>query len=729
MRSILLLLTAWLLVLPARAAPLPSDTAALVITRLPAAGLRLNKGWRYHPGDDPAWARPGFDDSAWDTLNPFRPRRELPERLHTGLGWLRLRFRLGDSLRQRALLLLPNANGAWELYLDGKLVRRDGIMNSDPNRVQPNPNTPEPLDLPGAGRAVHVLAVRFAPWQPSAALLDIDKDPPLYFRLLTEPQFRRQTAEQTQLGTRFLVLAGIFGLLTLLHLVFFRHNPMRRANLYFALYAGSMALNVWLRSYQTGTTEFSSVAQAVALLQTWVWLQNLSYLWAIRALYALFGYRPGRIYYGLWVAAGLILVGTCLQGSNNSPSGIAMFVFIVLAVVEQLRLTAKAWRERQRGIWIIGTGFAIGLLILMVLPVLALTGFAHNLYPFVLLSYLAPALGISLFLAREFALDAQLLLVKLAEVERLSAQTLAQEQDKQALLAQQNETLEDQVTQRTVELQRSLTDLRATQAQLIQKEKMASLGELTAGIAHEIQNPLNFVNNFSEVSAELLAELADEQARPERDPGLEAELVGDLRQNMAKITAHGKRAAGIVRGMLEHSRTSSGERTPTDVNALCDEYLRLAYQGLRAKDKTFNAALRTDFAPALPLVDAVGADVGRVLLNLLGNAFYAVQQRQQTDEADYAPAVTVSTKQVGNQVEIQVTDNGTGMPAEVQAKVFQPFFTTKPTGEGTGLGLSLSHDIIAQGHGGTLSVESREGRGTTFSVVLPLNGAVHEPVI
>ncbi|MDO7850207.1 tetratricopeptide repeat-containing sensor histidine kinase [Hymenobacter convexus] len=271
------------------------------------------------------------------------------------------------------------------------------------------------------------------------------------------------------------------------------------------------------------------------------------------------------------------------------------------------------------------------------------------------------------------------------------------------------------------QLDASLTELQATQAQLIQKEKMASLGELTAGIAHEIQNPLNFVNNFAEVSTELLAELEEEQAKLIRDADLEAELVGDLRQNLGKISHHGRRAAAIVRGMLEHSRTSTGERAPADVNRLCEEYLRLAYQGLRANDKSFNAALETDFALDLPRVPVVGADVGRVLLNLFGNAFYAVQKRQQTGETGYAPTVRVSTKHTGHQVEICVADNGTGMPAEVQAKIFQPFFTTKPTGEGTGLGLSLSYDIITQGHGGRLTVESPAGNFTEFLISLPFN--------
>ena len=288
------------------------------------------------------------------------------------------------------------------------------------------------------------------------------------------------------------------------------------------------------------------------------------------------------------------------------------------------------------------------------------------------------------------------------------------QQQANALLSQQKAELQTQRDQTA----RALTDLRATQAQLIQREKMASLGELTAGIAHEIQNPLNFVNNFSEVSAELVTELKEAQAAG--DAAEVAVLADDLEQNLGKISHHGRRAAAIVKGMLEHSRTSTGERAPTDINALADEYLRLAYQGLRAKDKTFNAALETDFAPGLPLVEAAGADLGRVLLNLLGNAFYAVQKRQQTGEAGYQPTVSVSTRQVGNQVQIRVADNGTGIPDEAKAKIFQPFFTTKPTGEGTGLGLSLSHDIIAQGHGGALSVESQPGRGTAFLITLPV---------
>jgi two-component system NtrC family sensor kinase len=269
-------------------------------------------------------------------------------------------------------------------------------------------------------------------------------------------------------------------------------------------------------------------------------------------------------------------------------------------------------------------------------------------------------------------------------------------------------------------LDQALLTLQATQNQLIQKEKMASLGELTAGIAHEIQNPLNFVNNFSEVSQELVQELVEAHASPVRTPALEAELLDDLTQNLHKITQHGQRASGIVRGMLAHSRPSTGERQPTQVNALAEEYLRLAYQGLRTTDPAFQAELPTELAVDLPLVDAVPGELGRVLLNLLTNAFYAVQQRQRTGETGYVPTVGVRTQRVGQQVAIQVRDNGTGIRPEVQAKVFQPFFTTKPTGEGTGLGLSLSYDIVTKGHGGTLTVTSEPDQGSTFTITLPV---------
>ena len=280
-------------------------------------------------------------------------------------------------------------------------------------------------------------------------------------------------------------------------------------------------------------------------------------------------------------------------------------------------------------------------------------------------------------------------------------------------------TANNQLVQQKQALETTLTELRMTQTQLIHAEKMASLGEMTAGIAHEIQNPLNFVNNFSEVSAELVAELEEEQYKSERDPGLEADILSDLKQNLLKITHHGGRASAIVRGMLAHSRTGTGDKRSTDLNALADEYLKIAYQGLRAKDKGFTAELKTNFGTGLSRAQVAPQELGRVLLNLYNNAFYAVREKQKIAPADYQPTVTVHTVEVNGQVEIRVNDNGTGVPDSVKAKIFQPFFTTKPTGEGTGLGLSLSYDIITKGHGGRLLMESREGNETTFVIQLP----------
>ena len=280
-----------------------------------------------------------------------------------------------------------------------------------------------------------------------------------------------------------------------------------------------------------------------------------------------------------------------------------------------------------------------------------------------------------------------------------------------------------QKQQANKQLRRQQQELQAAQAQLIQREKMASLGELTAGIAHEMQNPLNFVANFAEVSTDLINELRETRGT---NGELEDELLDDLTLNLQKITQYGQQAARIVRGMVEHARPNSGERQPSDLNALCEEYLRLAYHGLRAQDKQLTVETATDLAP-LPLVNMVGAELGQVLHNLLTNAFYAVRQRQREDRGGYQPKVSVSTRLRKGQVIIKVRDNGTGIPKPLQAKIFQPFFTTKPPGEGIGLGLSLSYTIITQGHGGTLTVESVEGEFTEFTISLPAYATPYTP--
>ncbi|MEO8721256.1 MAG: ATP-binding protein [Ginsengibacter sp.] len=307
-----------------------------------------------------------------------------------------------------------------------------------------------------------------------------------------------------------------------------------------------------------------------------------------------------------------------------------------------------------------------------------------------------------------------------------------EEEERSKFIAAQKDKLEVLVNERTSELmiqkeelQQTITELKETQAQLIQSEKMASLGELTAGIAHEIQNPLNFVNNFSEVNRELVDELQTELKSGNTEEAVI--IANDIKLNEEKINHHGKRADAIVKGMLQHSRKSTGQKEPTDINALCDEYLRLSYHGLRAKDKTFNATMKTDFDESLSAgetgagkINVIAQDIGRVILNLFNNAFYAVKEQKSKNLISYEPIVSVSTKKFENRVCITVSDNGSGIPQKVLDKIFQPFFTTKPTGEGTGLGLSLSYDII-KAHGGEIKVESIENEGTKFIIQLPIS--------
>ncbi|MEJ7625235.1 MAG: ATP-binding protein [Ferruginibacter sp.] len=313
--------------------------------------------------------------------------------------------------------------------------------------------------------------------------------------------------------------------------------------------------------------------------------------------------------------------------------------------------------------------------------------------------------------------------MRLNENEKVEAQVVKLRNVELAGLYEESKKQKEEIEIQKTNAVEALFELKSTQSQLIQSEKMASLGELTAGIAHEIQNPLNFVNNFSEVNKELIGEMREEITKGNYEE-VNA-LAKDVEDNEQKINYHGKRADAIVKGMLQHSRSSSGQKEPTDINALADEYLRLAYHGLRAKDKSFNAALKTGYDETIGNINIIPQDIGRVILNLITNAFYAVGERKQEQSTGYEPTVSVFTKKDGDKVLISVKDNGNGIPQNVIEKIFQPFFTTKPTGQGTGLGLSMSYDIV-KAHGGELNVEtihseepSTEVKGTTFTIILP----------
>lgn len=371
------------------------------------------------------------------------------------------------------------------------------------------------------------------------------------------------------------------------------------------------------------------------------------------------------------------------------------FAFMIASIVMIISLLRKKDKEARL--------FVIAAIPFMVSPIVS---------AIVQLDWIITSFGMWTILVLSWGMFARFKSLQIANARA----ALEKEEERNRLIALQKEELQKEVEERTAELRQSLEDLKLTQAQLIQSEKMASLGELTAGIAHEIQNPLNFVNNFSDVSVELMEEMEEELQKGDTEEALA--IAGDIKQNLGKIAHHGRRADGIVKGMLQHSRASSGQKEPTDINYLADEYLRLAYHGLRAKDKSFNATMITEFDESLPKLNLMGQDVGRVLLNLFTNAFYATQQKQKSAGADYMPTLTVTTLQDDDNVIIRVKDNGIGISEEIRDKILQPFFTTKPTGEGTGLGLSLSYDIIVKGHNGTIDINSVEGEFSEFVITL-----------
>jgi signal transduction histidine kinase len=519
----------------------------------------------------------------------------------------------------------------------------------------------------------------------------------LYAQMNNSPVSFKEIPFGIYMQTGFLFVYLVLGTLFLLMYLFY---PSQRLNLFFSLYNLSIAclvLNIqFLKAAPIGMAFFSRLIGVNIL---------------VFMLYALGRMKP----FYWWFAAFYLCIDFPLSLLfPNQYSGISEIIRLLFTIV-CFSLALVAFRNNNSGDWLIGlVALAIVFVnirgILLFFPKIKIgPDIINAITPFI------TTISVVIYLALRYGRTNNSLEGQLIQVRLLSEANLKTEKEKQEILAVQNETLEKQVEERTRALSKSLDDLKAAQAQLIQSEKMASLGELTAGIAHEIQNPLNFVNNFSEVNAELIDELHEAMGKGNLADA--QSIAMDVKENAEKINYHGKRAEAIVKGMLQHSRTSTGKKEPTDLNALADEYFRLAYHGVRARDKNFNATMETGFDTTIEKINIVPQDMGRVLLNLYSNAFYAVAEKKKQHPSGYEPAVSVVTKKLGGKVEIHVKDNGNGIPQKVKDKIFQPFFTTKPTGQGTGLGLSLSYDIV-KAHGGEIKVETEEGNYTEFIVSL-----------
>ena len=665
-------------------------------------------GWLFKQGTSPGWSNPNIDTDDWQKLNPTELSPEFEDETGRNEGWFRIKIRLDKSFEGMSLGVDRELWMATDIYVNGTLIHSFGDIGNPYTAYNPILKYPIPIEL--EPEKDYVIAIHFVDYESTFTQREIRLKPENLKRFinLTGPQYNDWVTENYKQTHIYGTLS--IGISFLLFLLFWLLVFLNRKQKIFYLIASlsTIVLFVAIGLFYNTFFEITYFVEKIRFVIT-VTLQGVS---VIFGLIVLEWVLTNKI--SLFSKFLLLLVAV----TSTVAHLFSISLPFTLAFTTMLIYFGNIFFKNRKSIK--GANFAIVASIIVPMAAnfiyIALHKYSLDFfYEYEKLNYaiivLSAPLFLMIFIATRFK-------EVLSEVEAEADKVLRITEEKRELLTNQNVLLEKQVDERTSALNQSLENLKATQSQLIQSEKMASLGELTAGIAHEIQNPLNFVNNFSEVSHELLIEMKEELNNGDLEEV--REITNDIEQNLEKINDHGKRASDIVKGMLQHSRSSDGKKEPTDINALADEYLRLAYHGMRAKDKSFNATLETDFDQSIGLVNISPQDMGRVVLNLITNAFYAVDEKKKSEAEHYEPTVSVSTKKEANKIDIKVTDNGNGIPKKILDKIFQPFFTTKPTGQGTGLGLSLSYDIV-KAHGGELKVETKESQGTTFIIILPLS--------
>jgi signal transduction histidine kinase len=678
------------------------------------------EGWVFKAGSIENGADPNLNVSDWTKMNPTQLTTELEDENGRIEGWFRIKIKLDESFQGIPLYLSRGLWAATDVYLDGQLVHSFGDTGDPYQAFNPILKYPVPIDLVSGKE--NLLAVHFVDYESTFTQREIRLKPEnlQLFLNLTGPDYITWVERDYKHTHIYVTLClGVSFLLFFLYWFLLYLNPDQTLFRIIAWYTTVVLIgavvffgNTFFEiSYSLEKIRFVLFITFQAIMTLfglfileWVLTQKISKLsWVLLAVLLLMNI-PAHIF------------------SISQPFALA-FILMLLHFGRKLYAHRK---EINGAKWTIVAAVVIptvAIILQIILHKYSLD--LYNEYDKLILSLhiLTPPLFYLAYISVRFK-------ETLSAVQIESKKLLQVTEEKREILANQNVLLEAQVAERTKELKTSLENLKSTQAQLIQSEKMASLGELTAGIAHEIQNPLNFVNNFSEVSSEMIEELDEEIEKGDKE---EAKAISaDLRENLNKIAHHGKRADAIVKGMLEHSKRGSGQKEPTDLNALADEFLRLSYQSFLAKNPDFKAELQLNFDPELPKVSVISQDIGKVLLNLYNNAFYAVNEKAKAGIEGFKPIVTVSSAHStlsepvpkyregqGGFIQLGVSDNGSGIPELIKEKIFQPFFTTKPTGSGTGLGLSLSYDIV-KAHGGELRVESKEGKGSEFTIQLPL---------
>ena len=664
--------------------------------------------WLYKQGNDPSWANPGISVKNWQHLNPAEITKKNADQNGRLEGWFRLKIKVDSSFNQTSLFIIQRSYLASDIFINGKPFYSFGNTgyNGKPySEFTDFSKLPDEIKLE-QGKEL-LLAVHFVDYTDYKGRIKEFSFTKVRFLGIANSAYVA-TFYTSSLGLRYLiVILAILCVLAVLFWFLFFLNRSEEHLLFVALSTSSLLGLLFF--HFLNALAFSTYKQG----QLWEFLDTLCFAGVftfmpllVAKVFKNYIPRPLKIY----AIATIIFVSICFFTEWDKDKIYLVNEFTSFLLCTYYLVVSRKILKGAK--WAIVIGLILTILIGLTMDAintfkLGLSDSFRSLLMFG--SYLSFPLSLLVYVAmqmKEVNRDVRNKAKKIVQVT----------EEKKELLASQNRILEEQVKERTTELMQSLDNLKTTQSQLIQSEKMASLGELTAGIAHEIQNPLNFVNNFSEVNTELIDELQQELKTGNTEEAIA--ISNDIKDNEQKINHHGKRADAIVKGMLQHSRSSSGVKEPTDINALADEYLRLAYHGLRAKEKSFNATMKTDFDTSIGNIDIIPQDIGRVIVNLITNAFYAVDEKKKQLGEGFEPIVTVSTKKHNDKVEIGVKDNGNGIPEKVLDKIFQPFFTTKPTGQGTGLGLSLSYDIV-KAHGGELTVETKEGEGTTFIILLP----------
>ena len=676
--------------------------------------LATKDGWIFKQGNDTGLAKKELDVTGWKKLKPTEISAKLADKNGRAEGWFRLKIKPDSSFTNMPVSFSSGSWAAVDIYVDGKLISSYGNtgVNGKPFE-EPRHTFDPPVTfnlMPGKD---HIIALHFVDYVaplPPRHLKSEDLSLQYFISLASPKSISLGIESLIQEYTYSTIWVAVCFILSILFWLLYFQNRNEKNLRLIAFCASCFALGMYFIArenpegisydsytvYNIGASLFVETALIIIpFLLAKIFKRKLS--------------RPLKFFLVIILIAFIsdFFVSTT---TGNILIGICVLSIIVICIYYII----SSWKKLKGAQWAIVIGLLLSLffvLLFFFVPVVYKNITPQYFFLFFTGFSLSFPLSLLVYVAMRFK-------QYIKEVEQNAKRVVQLSEEKKEHAINQQKILQEEVNRQTSEIRTTLDNLKSTQSQLIQSEKMASLGELTAGIAHEIQNPLNFVNNFSDVNQELLQELKEEvdKGNIEEVKAIADDVIG----NEQKINHHGKRADAIVKGMLQHSRKTSGQKEPTDINALADEYFRLSYHGLRAKDKTFNAELKTDFDGTIGKINLIPQDIGRVLLNLFNNAFYAVNEGKTRNPDSYKPTVSVTTIKCDDKVQIVVKDNGNGIPQKIVDKIFQPFFTTKPTGEGTGLGLSLAYDIV-KAQGGMITAESKENEFTEFTITLPIN--------